>query len=190
MTCSKRFGRLLQASSLGLIGMLAVVGCGGSDNTPVKKDASPAIDTGPGNPVAIVKVNPAILDFGTIDVGAQSTAQTVTVTVSGAAAAINAAVTGAGFVLNANSCASPQPIGSCTLSVVFAPSVVGLAGGTLTVNAATVSLTGKANPATGFTATPYRIDLGTLALNATAPALVTIAPIGAVTGLACVSSNT
>ena len=40
MTCSKNLGRLLQASCLGLIGMLTVVGCGGSENTP-HKDGSP-----------------------------------------------------------------------------------------------------------------------------------------------------
>jgi len=42
-TCSKNFDRLLQAACLGLVGMLAVAGCGGSSSNP-SVDASRAPD--------------------------------------------------------------------------------------------------------------------------------------------------
>jgi len=136
-----------------------------------------------------VKVSPAILDFGTLDVGESSTPQIVTVAVSGAPVAINAAVTGAGFGITSYTCASPQPIGACSIGVVFAPTAVGLAGGVLSVNSATVALSGKGGQPPTFTVAPDRIDLGTLKLNGTASVVLQIAPIGTLAGLTCVSGN-
>ena len=191
MTCSKRFGRLLQASCLGLIGMLTVVGCGGSDNPAPKKDAGPSTDTGPVTPpVGTVTVDKGFLDFGAIDVGSASTPQTVNVTVKGAAAPVNATVTGAGFAISANTCAAQQPIGACAISVKFAPQAVGGASGVLTVGSNSISLSGSGQPVGQFSATD-RVDLGTLLVNATATAVVQIIPNTAngVTGLTCTPSG-
>jgi len=97
----------------------------------------------------LVAVNPTTLDFSTIDVGAVSAAQAVTVTVSGTAVAINAAVSGIGFAISADTCAALQPVGTCTISVQFAPAAQGLASGSLTVNGAAVSLSGRGVAGTG-----------------------------------------
>ena len=64
MTCSKNFGRLLQASCLGLIGALTVVGCGGSESTP-NKDSSVG-DGGTGTGIASVTVSPPSADLGNV----------------------------------------------------------------------------------------------------------------------------
>lgn len=189
MKCSRRFGRLLQASCLGLIGTLTVVGCGGSDTPAAKKDAGP--DGAGATPlVGVVTVTPSFLDFASVDVGAASTAQIVTVKVTGAAAPINATVTGAGFSIAATTCAATQAIGTCTVSVKFAPTAVGGANGALTVGGASVALSGTGTAVGQFSATD-RVELGTLLVNATASAVVQIVPntAGGVTGLTCLASG-
>jgi len=45
MTCSRSLDRLLQATCVGLVGMLAVGGCGGSSSTSGTPDAAPPRDT-------------------------------------------------------------------------------------------------------------------------------------------------
>jgi hypothetical protein len=182
---------MLQASSLALIGMLTVVGCGGSD-TVTKQDAAKT-DTLQGEVYTPqpgkVTVAPAFLDFQTVDVGASSTAQTIKVDVSGAAVAISPTIVGAGFALAGNTCTASQAAGtSCNISVKFAPTTVGAANGVLTIGGATVSLSGTGNQPGVFTA-PDRIELGTLKLNATAAVTVQIAPQGTVQSLSCTSSS-
>lgn len=180
---------MLQASSLALIGMLTVVGCGGSDTTtPVRKDGGLDTGGGGGGGGGVVKVDKAVLDFGSIDIGSTSTAQTVTVQVSGAATAINATVTGSGFAISGTTCAPVQAIGSCTISVKFAPASIGAATGTLAVGNAAVALSGAGqNPGT-FSVTD-RVDLGTLLVGATSSAVVQVVPSPSVTGLTCVPSG-
>jgi hypothetical protein len=189
MTCSKRFGRVLQASCLGLIGMLAVVGCGGSDDQP-KKDTGvtgPGLEGGVQPQLGIVKVDKPLIDFGSIDIGATSTAQTVTVTVSVAPVAINATVTaGSGFAISANTCTAMQAVGTCTISVKFSPAVVGLSSGALTIGNLSVALSGTGTKPGTFSATD-RVELGTLLVNQPASAVVQIVPTSTtgITGLSC-----
>jgi hypothetical protein len=172
--------------------MLTVVGCGGSDVTTTTKKDTGVTETGPYiPPVGTVTVDKAALQFGAIDVGSTSIAQIVTVTVKGAAAPVNATVTGAGFAISATTCAAMQAIGSCTISVTFAPTIVGGANGALTAGGSSVSLSGAGTPVGQFSATPDRVELGTLLVNATASAVVTITPntVGGVTGLTCIASG-
>ena len=189
MTCSRRFGRMLQASSLALIGMLTVVGCGGSDSTPgtTKKDAAPD-GTGGTTPTGVVKVDKAVLDFGSIDIGSTSTAQTVNVQVTVAPVAINATVTGSGFAISGTTCAPVQAVGACTISVKFAPASIGAATGTLAIGNAAVALSGAGQNAGTFSVTD-RVDLGTLLVGATASAVVQVVPSPSVTGLTCIASG-
>jgi len=78
MTCSKNFGRLLQVSSLGLIGMLAVVGCGGSENkTPI--DGGPQGEVGPGLTGPALNLDKSTVNLGNLEVN-QTGVGTVTVT--------------------------------------------------------------------------------------------------------------
>jgi hypothetical protein len=188
MTCSTRFGRLLQASCLGLIGMLAVIGCGGSETT--KKDSSVPVTPPPdGGLTGVVSVDTALLKFDPIDVGLTSLPKTVTVTVTVAPAATNATVTGDGFLISANTCAPTQPVGTCTISVVFAPTKVGAATGKLSVGSVDVALSGTGTEPGVFSLTPEIIPLGTMLLGTSAPAVVTITPAGTVPSISCLSTG-
>jgi hypothetical protein len=111
------------------------------------------------------------------------------VTVKNAAAPINATVTGAGFAIYQPTCGATQAIGTCTIGVTFAPTAIGNANGVLTVGTNSVSLSGVGQQVGQFTQTD-RIDLGTLLVNATASAVVTITPNtpAGVTGLVCTPS--
>lgn len=189
MTCSTRFGRLLQTSCLGLIGMLAVVGCGGSDTTKrdtgVGGSGGPGIDAGSGT----VTVDQSVLNFGPVDVGATSTPRTVTVTVAAAATTLNATVVGEGFAITATTCLPKQPVGTCTISVVFAPTKAGAASGTLNVATAQVALSGQGVLPGVFSLTPDLIPLGTMLVGASQSATVTIIPTGSVASLTCIASG-
>jgi len=168
--------------------MLAVVGCGGSDTTKrdtgVGGSGGPGIDAGSGT----VTVDQSVLNFGPIDVGATSTPKTVAVTVGVVATALNATVVGEGFAISATTCLPKQPVGTCTISVVFAPTKAGAASGTLNVATAQVALSGQGVPPGAFSLTPDVIPLGTVLVGATLPATVTIIPTGSV-ALTCVPSG-
>ncbi|MGD0838888.1 MAG: choice-of-anchor D domain-containing protein, partial [Polyangia bacterium] len=196
MTCSKRFGRLLQASCLGLIGTLTVVGCSGSSTTAVVPDGGadlhPTTEVGPGQGQGQATVSPITLTFGSVDVGATSTLA-VTVTVTNGTLALAPAVTPAssGFTIASTTCAGAQPAGTCTVSVQFAPGQVGAANGTLTFGAATsasVALTGTGNTPGTFTVTPASEDLGTLQVNQTKTVTLTITPQPSVPSVTCTGS--
>jgi len=66
MTCSKNFGRLLQVSCLGLIGMLTAVGCGGSENPGTGRDASTEAQP-PGQNVAFLNLDKSTVNLGALD---------------------------------------------------------------------------------------------------------------------------
>jgi len=168
--------------------MLAVVGCGGSDTT--KRDTSVGGSGGEvAPPVGVVKVDQAVLAFGSVDIGTTAAAKTVTVTVTVAPVALNATVVGDGFNIAASSCAATQPVGSCTISVNFAPTRVGAATGTLTVGPAAVALSGTGTQPGVFSASPESIPLGTLLVGAAAQAVVNIVPVGTVPSLSCLPSG-
>ena len=187
MTCSRNFDRLLQATCLGLVGMLAVAGCGGSSNNP---DAKPQGEGGtiPGGeagvPAGTLTIAPVSVTFGSVDVGATSaTAQIVTVTNSGAAAVpIIPSVTGP-FAIS-QTCVSVPAKGNCQISVVFTPTAVGPVSGVLSITGTlAVSLSGTGVPAGNFSVTD--VPLGQVATNAVVPGAVTVTATAPVTDLSC-----
>jgi hypothetical protein len=101
-------------------------------------------DTGTGGSRGLVTVDQVLLNFGTLDVGAVSAPKTVTVTVTVAPVSINATVIGDGFAISANTCAPMQPVGTCTISVVFAPTKQGASPGELDVGSIRGALSGTA----------------------------------------------
>lgn len=189
MTCSRRLGRMLQASSLALIGMLTVVGCGGSDN-PTNKDAGKNdANQADGSVQGTVTVAPALIDFGTVDVGSTSKDQTVTVTAKNGSVAVTPTVTGTGFAISSTTCAGTLAINaSCAVAVRFAPAAIGASSGILSVGGVSVSLGGTGTQPGTFSATD-QIPLGTVLANTAATAVVQIVPQPSVASLTCVASG-
>jgi len=119
----------------------------GTATTTATHTATP---TASPTPVAIGSVNPTSLSFGKRAVGTASAAKTVTLSNSGSASLSVASIsTTAGFT-QTNTCTSALLTGkSCTISVKFAPTVVGAITGTLLINdnasntPQVVSLSGK-----------------------------------------------
>lgn len=124
-----------------------------------------------------VSAEPALLDFGVVDVGASSPAQSVRVTGRGTPISASPKVTGAGFAISGTTC-PPVLAETCTVSVVFIPTTPGSASGSLTIGVATVVLVGVGNRSSGgpVSGDAAGFDLGTLAANV--PAQVAL-PIGA-----------
>lgn len=133
-----------------------------------------------------ISVTPTALAFGKVAVGSSSTAQTVTVTNTGAAtlSVTGVAITGAqaaSFTTNAAQAYSIQPAAKATFTVTFAPKAAGAASATLEVSSN--ALTGKVSvPLTGegTTATTgpvlqldkTSINFGTIISGATSPATI------------------
>jgi hypothetical protein len=181
---------------LGLLGIVAAAGCGGSDTPSGTPDAKPkdtnsvsdvpATEASPPSP--ILALSTSALAFGDVDVGQASTPKVVTVTNSGGLVSLNPTVTpGAGFAVSTTTCATPSA--SCTISVTFTPTVVGAASGTLTVAAGlSVTLSGNGRTPGSFTATSVGLP-ATVAVNLAVPIAVTITSTGALTGLTCLASG-
>jgi F5/8 type C domain/Pectate lyase superfamily protein/Abnormal spindle-like microcephaly-assoc'd, ASPM-SPD-2-Hydin len=107
---------------------------------------------------ATLAASPTSLSFGNEAVGSTSSAQTVTVTNTGGAAASVSSVSASGPFAETNTCGSSIAAGaSCTVSVTFKPTAAGAASGNLTVasNATdatlTVPLTGTGTSSGGST---------------------------------------
>ena len=119
----------------------------GTATTTATHTATP---TATPTPVAVGSVNPTSLSFGKRAVGTASAVKTVTLSNSGSASLSVASIsTTAGFT-QTNTCTSALLTGkSCTISVKFAPTVVGAITGTLLINdnasntPQVVSLSGK-----------------------------------------------
>jgi archaellum component FlaF (FlaF/FlaG flagellin family) len=80
-------------------------------------------------------VSPTSLSFGKRTVGTKSTAKTVTLTNSGAGALDVSSITTTGGFIETNTCTSALLHGnSCSISVKFAPTVVGTYTGPLKIN--------------------------------------------------------
>src|SRR5450759_2281349 len=130
MTCSKNFGRVLQVGCLGLIGMLTVVGCGGSE-TSTKLDTSVGGEVQPQGAKSQLNASVATVSVGNVDVGTTSTAATVTITNVGTVAA-PLTVTPTGTGIAASGCAGTLGVGAavaCTLSITATPSAAGAISG-------------------------------------------------------------
>ena len=186
MTCSKNFDRVLRATCLGLVAMLAVAGCGGSSNNPA--DAKPASGDGtvigsdvpPAN-LAILSVSPASVDLGSVDVGATSGPATVTVTNSGKAASGALTVTVSGTGITATGCTGTLAVGAaCTISITAHPAAAGAISGTIAVAEGasapkTISVSGVATVPGQFSLTPPGpVDLGKVVIKGTATASIVV----------------
>jgi hypothetical protein len=124
-------------------------------------------DAGPSK----IVIDRMTFDFGTIETGTKSAAATFTLTNAGGAmsSALTAKMGGAGatlFTADATGCTkSLAPGASCAITVVFAPSAVGLENATLTVEEAAApvaisALTGTGAASGGLTVTPLSQDFG------------------------------
>lgn len=178
-------------STLVLLGALASVGCSDRGHSPPAIDgSSPDVPVGTGDsgwePTALL-VSVAVLDFGTVDIGSVSSAQSVTVTVTGAPVGLTPTVIGAGFAISSTTCTNPQPPGTCTVSVRFSPATTGATAGELALGTANVALSGFGMPVS-FGDPADRIDLGTVQINQTAPVVVPITTPSA-TGITCTASS-
>lgn len=190
MTCSRRIDRLLQASCLGLVGALAIAGCGGSENNP-KTDAA-TIEGGASTdgPASIV-VDKTALNFGSVDLGKSSSMpQVVTVIHRGGSTTITPTLIGAGFAIDSQTCGALAPSGTCTIAISFTPTAIGPATGTLTVvGLVKVSLSGTGAP-TGTFSVSDRVDLGKILVNQPKAGSSVITTTDAVPGLVCLVTGT
>jgi hypothetical protein len=134
-----------------------------------------------------LNVSPAQLTFAVTAVGQTSAAQTVTVTnTSNASFAAPAFAPTAQFSVTQNTCNASLAAGaSCTAGVVFQPSAVGAASGTLGVSSAsvatpaTVLLSGTGAVGAAIQVSPTAIVFATTAPNAIgSPTMVTVTNTG------------
>ena len=137
---------------------------------------------------ATLSASPNLLSFGNQTVGSTSSAQSVTITNTGnAAAAISSVTAGAPFA-ETNTCGSSLAAGaSCTASVTFAPTSAGSASGTLAVNSnatnspldVTLSGTGTTAASATLSASPTSLSFGNQAVGSSSSAQsVTISNTG------------
>jgi hypothetical protein len=198
MTSSRKFERLLQAGCLGLIGMLAAAGCGGSSSPGPKPDGGPDVNTGaevgPGLG-AVLTVNPASVDLGSIDVGVKSAPVTVTVSNVGLVTSGPLTVTVAGTGITATGCSGTTLAkgATCTLTVTALMASAGQFTGTIEVgdtalNTKKISVSGIANIPGEFSLTPAPLDLGTVVMGKSTTGTV-IMTNTAKTGLADIVIN-
>ncbi|MER7243871.1 choice-of-anchor D domain-containing protein [Kribbella sp. NPDC000426] len=100
-------------------------------------------------PGPIVDANPGSLSFPDTSVGSSSSAQTVTVTNSGTAAATVSGLTATGDFSQTNNCSTLAVGASCTVTVTFRPTASGSRTGSVTVTSnannspTSISLTGN-----------------------------------------------
>ncbi len=136
-----------------------------------------------GRGVADVEANAALLDFGTIDVGAHSAAQVVTLTNNTTTGISLTGIALAGDYALTTTCGATLPgLSSCTVTVVFTPTVVGTRPGTLTVTTndtkypvLTVALTGSG---ADFSLAVLPASGSMIAGNGTVTAAVTATALG------------
>lgn len=151
-------------------------------------------DNAPGSPQAVklygagslptAGVSPASLAFSSVDVGATSTAQTVTLKNTSSAVLTISSISTSGDFSQTNNCGSSLTgSASCTISVKFAPTTVGSRSGTLSVadnassNLQTVALSGSGED---FTLSVASGSSSTASISAggTASYSLTLAPEG------------
>jgi hypothetical protein len=181
---------------LGLVGLLALAGCGGSssNNSPDAKipdgghGGAGGTDGGtlPGG--AILTLSAGSVDLGSVDVGTTSTPRTVTVTNAGTALSGQLTVVVSGTGVTATGCTGTLAVGAtCTITISATPAVAGAISGTVSVSegtnpAKTIQVSGIATVPGQFSLTPNSIDLGNVLINGTATGSVTVTN-SALTGL-------
>lgn len=108
-----------------------------------------------GNGVAPFVLSPAVLLEGTVNVGSVSAVKHVTLTNhSGAAVTPVFANSNASFSVDSSNCATLASNASCAIAVTFAPTTKGNASSTLTVQAASNTLTATLSGTGAFTTLP------------------------------------
>jgi len=130
---------------------------------------------------AVVALTPASLAFTSLAVGTSSAAQTVTLANNGNVAFSISSILITGDYRETNNCPSALPASSsCTLSIVFTPTLTGTRPGTLTISdsavgsPSTVGLTGSVSDF-GLASSPTS---KTIKAGATASYTLTLSPLG------------
>jgi hypothetical protein len=201
MTCSKDFGRLLQAAALGLIGTLAFAGCGGSESKKDGGGGSGGIDGGTGGSTgAALNVTPNTLNLGTIDRTAGGVGS-VTLTNTGKSASGTISIVGTDGI-TATGCAGTLAAGaSCPITIIVKPPATAttLFTGTVSISAnpgayptaLAVSVTATLLQTNApYTVSPSSIDIGNIAVGTQAPKQnITVTAISALTDMVITSSG-
>jgi hypothetical protein len=190
MTCSKNLGRLLQASCLGLIGMLAVVGCGGSE-TKTPTDAATTEGGSGGSTGAALNVSQPNVNLGSIDQGNSGTA-TVIITNTGTATSGALAITASTGITTSGCSGTLVAHANCSLVITATPTAVGGFNGTISVSAnpgavtpLQISVTATVAQGGVFDLAPPTIDLGNVLVGApAAKQTVTVKALVALSDLA------
>jgi len=115
-------------------------------------------------------ITPTSLSFSSLVIGTSSTAKNVTVLSSGTGPlqVTNVAVTGP-FSQTSTCSGSIAPAASCTISIIFSPTVVGSASGVLTItdNAGTQTVAVTGNGSAPVTVSSSSLSFGSLAVAST-----------------------
>lgn len=142
--------------------------------------------SGAGGAAGSVSFSPSSLVFGTVALGASSTAQAVTITNTSLVALSNFSLSvSSGFQLSSSTCTTSLVVGaSCTAQVAFAPTSAGAASGNLTVSSSALSAASQASlSGTGF---DFNVLVGsatqTVASGQTAGFSMTLTPLGGASG--------
>jgi hypothetical protein len=136
--------------------------------------------------LGVLSIDKVTLTFGSVDVGATSAAQVVTVSNSGSKpVAIIPTITGSSAFRLTDTCASVPAVGSCSISVVFQPTATGPASGVLSISSTlAVSLSGS-GVAQG-SLNMVGVNLGDkVATNTSVSGAVTVTATFSVTNLFC-----
>ncbi len=119
-----------------------------------------------------LSLTPATGNFMSVTVGSRSPAQAFTVTNTGGTAtagAVTVTSSSGDFQIISNTCGAPlAPMGTCAVSVVFAPTTAGAATGSLTASgagSAVAALMGTGVSGPGLSITPKSNGFGSVALN-------------------------
>jgi hypothetical protein len=159
----------------------ALCGCqfGSSGSTTVDAGFDAA---GAGHAPAALVSEPAVETFGTVSIGAQSSAAIVTFRNAGGSATgtLSAAIMGAGsaaFGIDSDGCAGRalDAASLCSIRVHFAPTVAGAQAATLILSdtagsTASVALTGTGAAPGALSLSPGAQDFGTVPVGSTSPA--------------------
>ena len=178
------------AGAGGTNGAGGIGGAGGTTTSPTggtvgsSGGSTGAADAG--TPLGVLSIDKVTLTFGSVDVGATSATQIVTVTNSGSKpVAIVPSITGSGAFSIAQTCGSVPAAGSCAIWVVFTPTATGPASGALSISSTlAVSLSGSGVAQGSFNM--VGVNLGDkVATNTSVSGAVTVTATFSVTNLFC-----